>query len=235
MKDIYISKILDDLLGGIDTAIENMKEAINKMLGGDLPQDQKSLADVVSTLNNVVGDDNKSLSNVVTELQNNSAAIIGSGNKSLSDVVSQLAFVATTIEHNAPGINIKSSNPNVEKILLDKTGADIRQNITQYYIIGATGTLNFNINLNINYGGESGDIVYLKRNEDIIYTKNLASPIQSTVETAKVFVKPGDKLEFRYYSRASLAIPGTLKARFSLSYSLGISAAQDDIIMATPL
>lgn len=49
-KNIYIEKILDNLLGGIDAALASMKEAIYKMIGGEDPEIQKSLPDVVDQL-----------------------------------------------------------------------------------------------------------------------------------------------------------------------------------------
>lgn len=49
-KNIYIEKILDNLLSGVDTALNAVKEAMQKMIGGDDPETQKSLPDVVNQL-----------------------------------------------------------------------------------------------------------------------------------------------------------------------------------------
>lgn len=67
-KNIYIEKILDNLLGGIDAAIAQMKNAIYTMIGGDDPENQKTLVDVTDKLNDVIGEDQKSLSDLVVKL-----------------------------------------------------------------------------------------------------------------------------------------------------------------------
>ena len=176
-KNIYIEKILDNLLSGVDTALNAVKEAMQKMIGGDDPETQKSLPDVVNKLDDVIGEDGKSLSNVVTELQNNSAEIIGTGGKSLTDVVTELSGVVnklddviTAISHTAAGVFVKPGTTNsidISDIIHSSAVATYEFN-KKVFFSNAQGVLNFSFTLNGTITASTGNknTITIIRNSD---------------------------------------------------------------------
>ena len=175
-KNIYIEKILDNLLGGIDTALGKMIAALEKMMGKTeeeegssltdivnklddvVGEDGSSLTDVVNKLDDVVGEDGKSLTNVVTELQNNSAEIIGIGGKSLTDVVNELQEVINAIAASVSDIMTKIGDEIINHINVTKTFTASLPTFKFYSYVDGSFSLNLHFsgtlknNTSVNYG-----------------------------------------------------------------------------------
>lgn len=198
-KNIYIEKILDNLLSGVDTALNAVKEAMQKMIGGDDPETQKSLPDVVNKLDDVIGEDGKSLSNVVTALQDNAAVIIGSGDKSLTDVTTELLQIADLINAQAAGIFVKEGNSNTVNLFYDGStqlpSGTLNINKVLFYA-NCTGivTLNFSFYYRQTSSGSSLNINLYKNNDtDAFYSYTVSgNALKDETIAKKIQLKPGD-------------------------------------------
>ena len=198
-KNIFIERILDNLLSGIDGALASMKAVMEKIIGGSDPESQKSLPDVVNKLDDVIGEDGKSLSNVVTALQDNAAVIIGSGDKSLTDVTTELLQIADLINAQAAGIFIKEGNNNTVNLpyhgSTELPGGTL--NITKVlFYANCTGiaTLNFSFKYSQTSGSSSLDINLYKNNDTDAFYSFAVSGYNTKDETIakKIQLKPGD-------------------------------------------
>lgn len=176
-KNIFIERILDNLLSGIDGALASMKAAMEKMIGGEDPAEQASLFDVVTKLDDVVGEDGKSLSDVTTALAENSAAIIGTGDKSLTDVTEALNTIVQDVSEKI--------DEQLEK-LNDVINA-IESGITEFTLIPGNNDI---VNLNGSYIEKSSTHSGYSHHQEFSLNKTFKVLLKGQIDLyANAFIK----------------------------------------------